>query len=309
MRHHRAFGVNIDQLDVVIVDDSRPIQTILRSILHSFRVERVRVFDNAEDALQSMLVDPPHLLITDWNMKPTDGLTLIRTMRDPRAGPVALVPAIVVTAHATRPLIEASVRSGAHYVVAKPLAPQTILKRMEALTIDRRCFVLDKAVGGYRLEGQEAALQAQRERWAKLTGVHAPAIREIFADRGSDASDRHSISIIAPPANQAFEAIRARAAAHTTPYTPPGPSGTTSLPAARTATTPAAGLATAPGAKPPASKAAAHHGPTGTPSAGAGADRGLHTAPATMVERLGAHGGVKVRRPKAAAGQPAVQAS
>jgi two-component system chemotaxis response regulator CheY len=43
--HHRAFGRRIEEFDVVVVEDSRPMQTILRSILTACGIERLRVFD------------------------------------------------------------------------------------------------------------------------------------------------------------------------------------------------------------------------------------------------------------------------
>ena len=171
MRHHRAFGLEIESLDVVVVDDSKPMQTILRSMLNAARVGRVRVFDNAEEAFQSMLVETPNLLITDWHMTPTDGLALIRAMRSIRMGPMALVPAILVTGHPTRRLVEAAVRTSVHFVIAKPIAPSTLLRRIEAVTVDKRCFVADEPSGTFKLEGTDEVLAAQRERWAQLHGA------------------------------------------------------------------------------------------------------------------------------------------
>ncbi len=173
MRYHRACGAAIEALDVVVVDDAKPMQSIIRSVLLAARCARVRCFDSAEVALQSMLVDPPTLVIVDWFMKPTDGLTLVRTMRQVRMGPLALVPAIMITAHPTRRLLEAAVGIGIHYVIAKPLAPVTLLQRLKALIEDKRRFVVDKHAQFYCLEGQDEVLLAQRERWAKIYGGHS----------------------------------------------------------------------------------------------------------------------------------------
>jgi response regulator RpfG family c-di-GMP phosphodiesterase len=161
--HHRAYGEAIESLDVVVVDDAKPMQNILRSILHACRVARVRCFDNAEDALQSMLVEPPHLVITDWVMQPTDGLALVATMRRAQ-GAIALVPAILLTAHPTRALIERAIAAGVHYVVAKPIAPATLVKRLEAIITDGRVFEPDAARGAWRLEGAAELLAAQKRR-------------------------------------------------------------------------------------------------------------------------------------------------
>jgi two-component system chemotaxis response regulator CheY len=78
-------------------------------MLNAARVHRVRTFDNAGDAYRAMLVEPPHLLITDWNLPDTDGLQLVRSLRDPRSGPLVGVPAILITGHATRRLVEKAI--------------------------------------------------------------------------------------------------------------------------------------------------------------------------------------------------------
>ena len=48
MLHHRAYGLGVAALDVVVVDDAKPMQSILRSILLNAHVGRVRTFDGAE---------------------------------------------------------------------------------------------------------------------------------------------------------------------------------------------------------------------------------------------------------------------
>ena len=167
-RPHAAFGRTFDQLDVVVIDDAKPMQTILRSMLNSFRVMRVRTFDNPRQAMQSMVVDPPNLVITDWHMAPVDGIALIHTMRAERMGDLALVPTIIVTADPTRRLVEASVRVSAHAVLAKPLAPSTLQKRIESIIADGRMFHLQETTGEWMLRGTEEVLEAQRSRWQQF---------------------------------------------------------------------------------------------------------------------------------------------
>jgi len=168
IRINRAQGIALEDLDVVVVDDSKPMQTIVRSMLNAARVHRVRTFDTAGDAYRAMLVEPPHLLITDWNLPDTDGLALVRSMRDPRSGPLNTVPAIMITGHATRRLVEKAIASGVHYVLAKPLSPSSVLKRITAALGDDRRFVLDRSRGHYVLQGADELLAGQRERWREL---------------------------------------------------------------------------------------------------------------------------------------------
>jgi two-component system chemotaxis response regulator CheY len=168
IRINRAHGVALEDLDVVVVDDSKPMQTIVRSMLNAARVHRVRTFDSAGDAYRSMLVEPPHLLITDWNLPDADGLSLVRSMRDPRSGPLVSVPVILITGHATRTLVEKAIASGIHFVLAKPLSPSNVLKRIDAAILDERNFVLDRTRGYFVLQGADELLAGQRQRWREL---------------------------------------------------------------------------------------------------------------------------------------------
>ncbi|KPL51226.1 hypothetical protein ABB55_02495 [Prosthecomicrobium hirschii] len=171
MRHHRAFGLALESLDVVVVDDSRPMQAILRSILHGCRVARVRCFDSAEDALVAMAVEPPHLAIIDWRMKPTSGLKLVRTMRQAKAGALALVPVILVTAHPTLRLIRHAILCGIQSVIAKPFAPNTLVTRILSILADDRRFDLDETGSVFHLEGTLRLLATQKTRWNALRGL------------------------------------------------------------------------------------------------------------------------------------------
>lgn len=194
MLHHRAYGIGVAALDVVVVDDAKPMQSILRSILLNAHVARVRTFDGAEPAMQAMLVEPPHLLITDWNMHPTDGLTLVRSMRRRRMGQVALVPAIMITAHPTRGLVEEALQVGTHFVIAKPVSPATLMKRIDFVLKDARGFSLLDDEKTVVLEGQTERVADERKRWASSyaqqalrLGAAAKGFREAAAGKAEPA--------------------------------------------------------------------------------------------------------------------------
>lgn len=181
-----AFARPVDQIDVVIIDDSKSMQSILRSMLHAMKVARVRVFDNPSTAMEAMLVDPPHLVILDWLMDPIDGISFLKAMRTTRMGSLAVVPAIVLTGSPTVRLVEMAVKAGAHFVLAKPVSPATLQQRIMAICNDRRPFILDKVHDVWELDGAKAILAAQRSRrqqyrtmqdgYVKLAREHLPAM-------------------------------------------------------------------------------------------------------------------------------------
>lgn len=219
---HAAFGRHIGQLDIVVIDDAKTMQTIVRSMLHSFRVGRVRTFDSAATAMQAMIVEPPHLVIVDWHMQPVDGISLVQAMRAERMGALALVPALLITAHPTRKLVEASIRVSTHGVLAKPFAPATLMKRIEAIIADDRPFVLDPLVHEWMLKGTIETLELQRARWRKyhevrsgyteLVAPHVP--RDAKPKAGADKAARPDASTVdaAAPASKKSKGLGGRRA-------------------------------------------------------------------------------------------------
>lgn len=189
-KRHAAYQLPVESLDVVVVEDSKPMQMILRSVLSSMRVARVRTYDSPETALQAMLAEPPNLIITDWKMSPISGYQLLRMIRHRNMGPLCFVPVLFVTAHGTRERVEKILSAGAHHLLVKPLAPSALYKRLLWLIGDSREFVLDEATGFHTIAGVESALVADRQKRKSLLRarvhhqkVSAISEREAFIKR------------------------------------------------------------------------------------------------------------------------------
>ncbi len=167
MKTHASFGLPTELLDIVVVDDSRPMQTILRSILFACSVARIRMFDSAEEALQSMLAEPPNMIITDYRMSPMNGYQLLRSIRNRNMAPLCYVPVIMITAHGTRSVVEKAYRGGAQCVLVKPISPSVLQKRLEWISRDSRPFEYDET-GHCVIRGVEAILDQHQERFETL---------------------------------------------------------------------------------------------------------------------------------------------
>lgn len=171
MTRHYAYGLHIGDLDVVVVDDSKPMQAILRSTLLSFRVRRVRTFDTAEAALEAMRLDPPNFVITDWRMKPMSGVALLRTIRQRKMAPLCFLPVMFCTAHGTRTLIDRMLRDGAQHVLAKPLSPSALYDRLTWTLRDARPLVMGED-GRYVIDGVADSLDAKARKWQQIGNGH-----------------------------------------------------------------------------------------------------------------------------------------
>jgi len=178
--HHAAYGLPVEMLDVIVIDDSRPMQTIFRSILSAFGIARLRVFDNAGDALEAMLAEPPTVIITDWKMRPISGYRLLRSIRHRNMAPLCFVPVLMVTAHGTRALVDKAFRAGAHQFMVKPVSPNMLQQRLRHLVRDDREFILDGET--YVIEGVDMVLDAHADKLTALEHArkhHHDAVKKV----------------------------------------------------------------------------------------------------------------------------------
>jgi two-component system phosphate regulon response regulator PhoB len=176
MSTNACYALPTDFLDIAVVEDSKPMQMILRSMLAGLQARRIRVFDNGPAALQAMVREPPNLVVCDLRMPGMSGLAMIRSMRAPSMDPLCFVPVIVVTAHATQSAVEDAMAAGAHLLLVKPVAPAAMIERVNWIINDRRPFVIGTA-GHYVIQGVPETLAARRHRARAMKMVAAAESR------------------------------------------------------------------------------------------------------------------------------------
>ncbi len=167
MSHHSSYAVPNEQLDVVVLDDSKTMQGILRSMLNGLKVKRIRLFDSTEAALHSMLNEPPNLIICEWRAGLVSGHQLLRMVRARFMEPLCYVPVIILTSTPTRAIVDKAMGAGANLIVVKPLSPAVLQERIAWLQRDRRELVLGPR-GAFEIEGVRESMMAQQERVAAV---------------------------------------------------------------------------------------------------------------------------------------------
>ena len=164
--HHSAFGLDVESLDIVIVDDSKTVLTMIRSMITALKVARVRCYDRGDQALQSIMHEPPNVILTDLAMSPMSGAQLIRMIRQKTMAPLSFIPVVVVTAHATQRRVAQLFEIGAHHVLAKPLSTSILHNRLQAIVSDPRTMRLDG--DRYVIDGMHEMLREKRSRLRSL---------------------------------------------------------------------------------------------------------------------------------------------
>ena len=128
---------NIYSLEVTVLDVSKFHLSLTRSILSQMGVRRIRVSDQLGVVLDALLAEPSGLLIIDSKLpEGISCLRLIRRIRSPVFQPLCFMPIIVTSTAPTDKFVEAAIRNGANYVVAKPYSLRVLQQRIQRVITD-----------------------------------------------------------------------------------------------------------------------------------------------------------------------------
>ncbi len=107
-------------MKILIVDDSRAIQTIVRRSLEKtgFSDAEFRLANDGSDALSILDNWEPDLIITDWHMPGITGLEMLQTLRKREQGHRPLVG--FVTTESVQERLQEATRHGAAFILHKP---------------------------------------------------------------------------------------------------------------------------------------------------------------------------------------------
>lgn len=145
---------------IVIVDDNRNFQQMLRAMLRGFGFRRIDTLSEASAFLPHLEHHAVDLALVDLVMTGTGGsrsagIDLIGAARRSRTVLNRGMAAVLVTGHASRDVVRAAVAAGADHVLAKPLAPRNVLGAIRTILAGRRDYAAGR--DGYYGPDVEAA--------------------------------------------------------------------------------------------------------------------------------------------------------
>ncbi len=112
-------------MKVMLVDDSRTMRNIQKSILTSLGHQTIEACDG-QDALSKVKADKPDLILLDWNMPNMDGLTFLKTYRATDTA----TPIIMVTTEAEKHRVIEAIKAGVNNYIVKPFTPDVLQERI-----------------------------------------------------------------------------------------------------------------------------------------------------------------------------------
>jgi CheY-like chemotaxis protein len=133
--------VSLYDLNVLIVDDSKHMRTILAQVMRGLGVRSCCQAESGAEALRLMDTAPFDLIVTDMEMPDGDGLWLVRALRGSTDRARSMIPIIVLTAHSTEVMVARARDAGATEFVTKPFSVKSLVTRLEEVIFRPRPFI------------------------------------------------------------------------------------------------------------------------------------------------------------------------
>jgi two-component system chemotaxis response regulator CheY len=119
------------RIKTLIVDDIPSMRALVRASLRQIGVNQVTECSDGVEALESIKIIPPHLVISDLNMPRLDGLGLLRAVRAEPS--ISKIPFIMLTARGETELVKQAISLGVNNYITKPFTFGALQTKIEAV--------------------------------------------------------------------------------------------------------------------------------------------------------------------------------
>ncbi|MES2253718.1 MAG: response regulator [Pseudomonadota bacterium] len=135
--------IDFSALDFLLIEENNFVRELVGGMLRGFGVTRLREARSIEAAMTDIERHPPDIILCDWMMKPTDGLSFLRKLRADGAKPYAHALAIMINEHASSDHIEAALGEGADSYIVKPFRAATLLAHLVQVITGQQVHLVD----------------------------------------------------------------------------------------------------------------------------------------------------------------------
>jgi sigma-B regulation protein RsbU (phosphoserine phosphatase) len=121
---------NNSHAEILVVDDDAMSRRVLAQLL-SAAGYNCRVSNDGSEALETIHLRPPSVLLLDFDMPGLNGAEVLRRLRSDEDPTVAQIPAIMLTAHGSEQSEVSCLQAGADDFVTKPVNASVLRARIE----------------------------------------------------------------------------------------------------------------------------------------------------------------------------------
>ncbi len=128
-------------ISVLIVEDNQPMLDLAKSLLLTFGVGVVHSAKHGEEGFSLFCKENPDVVVADWMMKPMDGISLARRIRNDPASPNQFAPVILMTGFSEKRRVEQARDAGITEFLVKPFNARDLYRRIAQIIERPRQFV------------------------------------------------------------------------------------------------------------------------------------------------------------------------
>ena len=129
------------RLKVLVCDDSHPMRALITMLLSGFGIVQVYDAADAESGFELFVEMDFDLVITDWNMSPTNGLEFVKRIRKSPKSPNPYIPVVMLTGYTELYRVEQARDVGVSGFIAKPVSADALYKKLVNIVDDHRNFI------------------------------------------------------------------------------------------------------------------------------------------------------------------------
>jgi two-component system chemotaxis response regulator CheY len=118
-------------LRVMIVDDMGVSRGLLVQAIEEIGIWKNQAENDGQSALQKLIADPVHLVLSDYNMPGMDGLQLLQALRQNKS--TARIGFILVTGSPTPDLVAKGKSFGLNTIIKKPFSTASLKQCIESV--------------------------------------------------------------------------------------------------------------------------------------------------------------------------------
>ena len=133
--------LNVNQLSILVVDDHRFMQQLMRVMLTGLGVKTVVAALTVDEGLRLLSCQKFDIVFADYLMGGTSGAEFMRLARSEHFNGDRFVPIIACTGDTTPRTISELRDAGADEVLCKPVSPRALWSKIAAVANARRRFI------------------------------------------------------------------------------------------------------------------------------------------------------------------------
>ena len=133
--------INLSCAEILLADPSKEGMAVLTQMFAGFGVHTPHCCSTGAEAMDIVRKRELNILVIDTALPDISGYDFVRQLRRSGLKPNCFSPVVLMSGHTPRSMVLEGRDCGANFVMAKPVTPMTMLKRIMWLATETREFI------------------------------------------------------------------------------------------------------------------------------------------------------------------------